>query len=140
MTANLVLAAREAALDAYIAFAPAGSKAAFASMVAPGTAFVLADGSRAVPPGVEGIGTCLLQAACALSETGYGGVVPLNSDSPRLPTALLIEAARHLLAGRDRVMLVVPSLKRTANGRVRRISHEDRQGTDRCPSAPQSLF
>ena len=105
MTANIALAAREAAIDAYIAFAPAGSETAFASIAAPGTAFVLADGSRAAPPGVEGIGACLLQAACALSENGYGVVVLLNSDSPTLPTALLVEAVRHLLAARDRVVL-----------------------------------
>jgi rSAM/selenodomain-associated transferase 1 len=99
MTANIALAAREAAIDAYIAFAPAGSEAAFASIAAPGTAFV------AAPPGVEGIGASLLQAACALSENGYGAVVLLNSDSPTLPTALLVEAVRHLLAARDRVVL-----------------------------------
>lgn len=105
MTANLALAAREAPLDAYIAFAPAGSEAQFASIVAPGTALVLADGSRAAPSGVAGFGACLLQAACALSEIGYGGIVLLNSDSPTLPTSLLVRTVRHLLSAGDRVVL-----------------------------------
>ena len=105
MTANLALAGREAPLDAYIAFAPGGTEAAFASIVAPGTAFVLADGSRAAPTGVEGLGACLVQAVCTLSERGYGGVVLLNSDSPTLPTALLVETVHRLLAAGDRVVL-----------------------------------
>lgn len=105
MTANLALAARQAPLDCYIAFAPAGCEAAFDSIVAPGTAFVLADGSRAAPPDVAGFGLCLLQAACALFERGYGAVGLLNSDSPTLPTSLLLEAAHHLLVPCDRVVL-----------------------------------
>jgi hypothetical protein len=47
MTANLARVAQDARVDPFIAFAPAGSEAAFDAIVAPGTGLVLADGSRA---------------------------------------------------------------------------------------------
>jgi len=105
MTRNLASASREIPLDAYIAFAPAGSEAAFASIVEGGTGFVLADGNAPAPAGVEGFGRCLLQAARSLFEIGYGAVGLLNSDSPTLPTALLVRAARLLLEAEDKVVL-----------------------------------
>jgi rSAM/selenodomain-associated transferase 1 len=105
MTENLALAAREAAIDPHIAFAPAGSEAAFATIVAPGTGFVLADGSAPAPTGVDGFGRCLFQAARALHDAGYGAVGLLNSDSPTLPTALLARAARLVAERPNRVVL-----------------------------------
>jgi len=105
MTRNLAAVARELPLDPYIAFAPAGSAAAFAPFVQGGTRFVLADGSAAAPAGVEGFGRCLLQAASSLFGLGYGAVGLLNSDSPTLPTSLLGDAVRLLLAPRDIVVL-----------------------------------
>ena len=89
MTSNLAVVARELPLDAYIAFAPAGSDPAFAPIVHSDTGFVLADGSAAAPAGVKGFGRCLLQAASSLFALGYGAVGLLNSDSPTLPTTLL---------------------------------------------------
>jgi uncharacterized protein len=105
MTANLARVAQDTRVDPFIAFAPAGSEAAFDAIVAPGTGFVLADGSSAAPPGIVGLGLCLLQAAAALFDAGYGAVALLNADSPTLPTSLLLEAARLLLAPRDRVVI-----------------------------------
>jgi len=105
MTANLAGVAQDARVDPFIAFAPAGSEAAFDAIVPPGTGFVLADGSRAAPPGVVGLGLCLLQAAALLFDAGYGAVALLNADSPTLPTSLLLEAARLLLVPRDRVVI-----------------------------------
>jgi uncharacterized protein len=105
MTDNLALAAREAAIDPHIAFAPAGSEAAFGSIVAPGIGFVLADGSHPAPAAVEGFGRCLFQAAHALHDAGYGAVGLLNSDSPTLPTSLLVRAARLVAEHPDRVVL-----------------------------------
>ncbi len=105
MTANLALAGREIAIDPYVAFAPAGSEAAFSAIVEPGTGFVLADGSRPAPLGVGGFGRCLLQAAQALHDLGYGSVGLLNSDSPTLPTSLLVRAARLAAERPDRVVL-----------------------------------
>src|ERR1700674_1804296 len=105
MTENLALAAREAAIDPHIAFAPAGSEAAFGSMVAPGTGFVLADGGLPAPAGVDGLGRCLLQAVHALHDFGYGAVGLLNADSPTLPTSLLVRAVRLVTERPDRVVL-----------------------------------
>src|SRR5690242_10420642 len=68
MTQMLAAAGRAAPVDGYIAFAPAGTEASFAPIVAPGTGFVLADGSIDAPPGVEGFGRCLLQAARGLFD------------------------------------------------------------------------
>jgi uncharacterized protein len=105
MTANLALAAQQAPVDAYVAFAPAGSEADFGPILAPGTALVLADGSCDAPSTVAGIGRSLLQAARTLLGRGYGAVILLNSDSPTLPTALLVKAVCRLLVARDRVVL-----------------------------------
>jgi len=105
MTDNLALAARDAAIDPHIAFAPAGSETAFATIVAPGTGFVLADGSHPAPAGVDGFGRCLFQAAQALHDAGYGAVGLLNSDSPTLPTSLLVRACELATGRPDRVVL-----------------------------------
>jgi uncharacterized protein len=99
MTQMLARAGRHAAIDAYIAFAPAGSEASFAPIVASGTGTVLADGAIDAPPGVVGFGRCLLQAAQSLFARGYGAVGLLNSDSPTLPAELIVETARLLAEG-----------------------------------------
>jgi uncharacterized protein len=105
MTQMLARAGRAAAIDGYIAFAPAGSEASFAPIVAPGTGTVLADGAIEAPAGVIGFGCCLLQAAQSLFARGYGAVGLLNSDSPTLPAELMVAAARLLLAPGDRAVL-----------------------------------
>ena len=105
MTRMLVSAGPAAAIDGYIAFAPAGSEASFTPIVAPGTGYVLADGAIDAPPGVIGFGRCLWQAAQALFARGYGAVGLLNSDSPTLPLNLIVEAARRLAAPGDRAVL-----------------------------------
>jgi uncharacterized protein len=105
MTEMLVAAGRATAIDGYIAFAPAGSEASFAPIVAPGTDFVLADGAIDAPPGVVGFGRCLLQAARALFARGYGAVGLLNSDSPTLPPELIVAAKRLLAAPGERAVL-----------------------------------
>jgi uncharacterized protein len=105
MTQMLVSAGRATAIDGYIAFAPAGSEASFAPIVAPGTGFVLADGAIDAPPGVIGFGRCLLQAARALFAHGYGAVGLLNSDSPTLPAELIIATARRLAVPGERAVL-----------------------------------
>jgi glycosyltransferase A (GT-A) superfamily protein (DUF2064 family) len=105
MTQMLVSAGRAAPIDGYIAFAPAGSDGSFARIVPPGTGYLLADGAIDAPPGVTGFGRCLLQAAQALFSRGYGAVGLLNSDSPTLPAALIVEAERLLAAPGDRAVL-----------------------------------
>ena len=98
ITANLALAALDVPLAPYVAFAPAGTEALFAGLLAPGTGLVLADGAIAPPPGVTGFGLALLHAMQALFAEGYGGVCVLNSDSPDLPTEVLRDATRRLMA------------------------------------------
>ena len=105
MTANLALAARTMPIDAYVAFAPAGSEAAFDGALEPGTGFVLADGSAPAPAGIVGLGASLLQAVSSLLNAGYAGVGLLNADSPNLPTARLTGAARLLRSPGERVVL-----------------------------------
>ncbi len=105
MTQMLAAVGRTAPVDGTIAFAPAGSEASFAPIVAPGTGYVLADGAIDAPAGVIGFGRCLLQAARGLFALGYGAVGLLNSDSPNLPAELIVEAARLLAQPGDRAVL-----------------------------------
>jgi uncharacterized protein len=105
ITENIALAARAAPLHSYIAYAPAGEEPAFNGHLADRTALVLADGSPPMPPGVSGFGRSLLHAAQALFARGYGAVCLVNSDSPTLPTSLLLKAANELLAPGERVVL-----------------------------------
>lgn len=105
VTENVQRAAREAPIRGCIAYAPAGAEALFDGHLAEGTGLVLADGSPLLPPRVQGFGRCLLHAMQAMLETGARAACVLNSDSPTLPTALLVEAANVLLEQPDRVVL-----------------------------------
>jgi rSAM/selenodomain-associated transferase 1 len=105
ITENIRLAAREAAIDPWVAYAPAGLEMLFHGMLASGTRLVLADGEIATPDAVQGFGRSLLHAARALFERHYGAVCLLNADSPTLPTAVLVRAAQALAAPGDRVVL-----------------------------------
>jgi len=104
-TENIRAAARETPIAGHVAFAPAGLGDLFDGMLAEGTGLVLADGTGEMPPGVEGLGRSLLHATRALFAQGYGSVCLLNSDSPTLPTALLVRAARLLAEPGDHVVL-----------------------------------
>jgi uncharacterized protein len=105
ITENIALAARVVPIHGCIAYAPADAAAWFAGHLAEGTGLVLADGSPPMPPDVQGFGRCLLHAAQAILAAGFGAVCLLNSDSPTLPTAVLMHAARALLAPGERVVL-----------------------------------
>ncbi|MGA3403007.1 MAG: TIGR04282 family arsenosugar biosynthesis glycosyltransferase [Acetobacteraceae bacterium] len=105
MTENIREAARAVPMAGFVAYAPAGCEALFDGMLAPGTALVLADGSIGVPSGVDGFGRSLLHAATSLLARGYSAVCLVNSDSPTLPTAFLLEAAEVLARPGDRMVL-----------------------------------
>ena len=96
---NLVEAARHASIDPFVAYAPLGHEARFDGMLPPIARLVLADGAGGDAPGVDGFGRVLLHATRALFAQGYAAVAVLNADSPTLPTAELVRAARLLLAG-----------------------------------------
>ena len=105
ITENIALAARAAEIHGYVAYAPVGSETTFAGMLADGTCLVPADGANVSIPGVSGFGRSLLQAAQTLFVRGHDAVCLLNSDSPTLPTRLLVEAAEALAEPGDRVVL-----------------------------------
>ncbi len=104
MTENLRLAAQQVEITGYVAFAPAGLEHLFDGVLAPGTGLLLADGTADMPDTVQGFGRSLLHATGALFARGHSAVCVLNSDSPTLPTACLVQAARNL-ASRGGVVL-----------------------------------
>lgn len=105
ITENIALAGRAVAIHGCIAYAPMGGERWFDGHLAEGTGFVLADGSPPMPDNVQGFGRCLLHAAQAMLGSGFGAACVVNSDSPTLPTELLVQAARVLLAPGERVVL-----------------------------------
>ena len=140
ITENIALAARSVPIHGCVAYAPAGDEAAFAGHLAEGTGLVLADGSPPMPPDVHGLGRCLLHAAQVLFAAGFGAVCLVNADSPTLPTACLIRAARALLVPGDRIVLgatddggyYLLGMRATPPAPVRRhrLEHEQCRGGD----------
>ncbi len=102
---NIALAALETPIAGYIAYAPSGQEALFDGHLATGTGLLLADGSPSMPSDVQGFGRCLLHAILALLAPGHQAAVVLNSDSPTLPTSLLVHTARVLALEGDRIVL-----------------------------------
>jgi rSAM/selenodomain-associated transferase 1 len=102
---NIDLASRFAPIEVYAAYAPRGSEPALRAHVSPRTRLLLADGSAPMPQGVDGFGRCLLQAMEGMLGDGNTAACVLSSDCPTLPTRLLIEAARILLAPGERGVL-----------------------------------
>jgi rSAM/selenodomain-associated transferase 1 len=105
MTDNILLAARDADISGYVAYAPSGAESMFDGKLAPGTRLVLADGADAAIAAVLGFGRSLLHAAQSLFARKHDAVCLLNSDSPTLPTELLSRAAAALSAKGDRIVL-----------------------------------
>ncbi len=97
-TESLQDAALRAPIAGYVAYAPAGSQALLEPHLAPGTGMLLADGSPPMPAGVEGFGRCLLHAVRELLSRGHAAACVLSSDTPTLPTQVLVETAQALLA------------------------------------------
>jgi rSAM/selenodomain-associated transferase 1 len=105
ITENIALAAKQARISGYIAYAPAGGEALFDGHLASGTGFLLADGTPPMPADVQGFGRCLLHAIQGMLDSGHESAVVLNSDSPTLPTDILVRTAAALAADGDRVVL-----------------------------------
>ena len=102
---NIGLAGKFVPIHGCIAYAPAGSEVLFDGHLAAGTGLVLADGSPEVPDDVVGFGRCLLHAIRSMLGQGFAAACVLNSDSPTLPTSLLVQAARALLEPGERIVL-----------------------------------
>jgi hypothetical protein len=105
MTENIAIAAPDSGIYPYVAYAPAGHEALFGGNVAAGTRFIIADGAGVTAPAVQGFGRCLFHAVQSLFDLGHDAVCLLNSDSPTLPTSLLVGAAAALAEEGDRVVL-----------------------------------
>jgi uncharacterized protein len=94
---NLLAAARQASIAGYMAFGPPGCEAFFQ------------DGFHSdiglFEAWLPGFGDCLHLAVREMLERGHRSAVVLNSDSPTLPTALLVEAADFLARPGDCAVL-----------------------------------
>jgi rSAM/selenodomain-associated transferase 1 len=94
---NVIAASRAVPIHGHVAYAPPGSEPVFRALL-PAAIGLL-------PPRRSGLGHSLADAARDLLAAGYGSVCLVNSDSPNLPTAFLIEAVMTLRAPGDRVVL-----------------------------------
>jgi rSAM/selenodomain-associated transferase 1 len=105
MFGNIALAARQAPIAGYAAYAPVGTEAAMKALMPRGMDLILADGTAPMPEDVRGFGRCLLHAIEGLFALGHRAGCVLNSDSPTLPTACLVRAAQVLMEPGHRIVL-----------------------------------
>lgn len=94
---NLLRAARYASIAGYAAVAPRGAEDFFHGVLP--AAIGLIDAC------LPNFGDCLLRTVKELLARGHQSAVVLNSDSPTLPTALLVETAEALARPGERVVL-----------------------------------
>jgi rSAM/selenodomain-associated transferase 1 len=94
---NIAAAAKHAPVAAYMAFGPPGSNAFFAG--------ILPSSVGLIESWYPDFGDCLFNAIDRVLDRGHLSAVVLNSDSPTLPTSLLIETAEVLAGPGDRAVL-----------------------------------
>jgi uncharacterized protein len=97
MVGNLLSAGDDAAIAGYVAFAPTGSEAFFDQALPPDIGLINAC--------LPSLGDCLVHTLNEIFARGHAAAVVLNSDSPTLPTALLVETAAILAQPGERVVL-----------------------------------
>jgi len=85
---NLIEAGEHASIVGYAAYGPPGAEAFFSETLPPAIGLIEA--------WLPNFGDCLLRAIEQLFARGHSAAVVLNSDSPTLPTALLVETAEVL--------------------------------------------
>lgn len=93
---NILAASAEASIAGYMAFGPSESRPFFRENL-PGEIGL-------IEAWYPDFGDCLYYAVAALLQRGHRDAVVLNSDSPTLPTALLVETAQVLARPGDRVV------------------------------------
>ena len=106
ITENIAPAARDAPIHGFVAYAPAGTRELVRRP--PRRGHRLRAGRRLAADAARCAGLRPLPAACGAGDAcarAIGAVCLVNSDSPTLPTAFLVEAARALLAPGDRMVL-----------------------------------
>jgi len=94
---NLLRAARHRSITGYVAFAPRGSEDFFRA--------ILPEAIGLIDACLPTLGECLWRTVEGLLGRGHRSAVVLNSDSPTLPTALLVETAERLAEPGERVVL-----------------------------------
>ena len=94
---NIATAAEHAPIAAYMAFGPPGSNAFFEG--------ILPSSVGLIKSWYPNFGDCLFNAIDQVLDRGHLSAVVLNSDSPTLPTSLLIETAEVLARPGDRAVL-----------------------------------
>jgi rSAM/selenodomain-associated transferase 1 len=97
VAANIATAGQQASIACYMAYGPPGATAFFQSHFPPSVGLI-----ESWHPN---FGDCLFVAIEAVLARGHASAVVLNSDSPTLPTALLVETARVLARPGDRAVL-----------------------------------
>jgi uncharacterized protein len=107
-TENLAAASLFAPILGYAAYAPLGSESLLLPHLALRTTCLLADGSMSMPDGVDGFGRCLFHAIKGQFDQGHAAACVLSSDTPTLPTAFLVNAAKSLLEGDERRVVLGP--------------------------------
>jgi len=94
---NVLAASAEASIAGYMAFTPPQSKPFFEANLPRAIGLI-----EACHPT---LGECLVATIARLLELGHRCAVALNSDSPTLPTSLLLEAVAALAEPGDRAVL-----------------------------------
>jgi hypothetical protein len=94
---NLLLASAEASIAGSIAYGPPGSEAFFRTHMPASIALH--------EVWCPGFGACLMEALRLQFAAGHGAACVLNSDSPTLPVAALVEMVRVLAEPGDRAVL-----------------------------------
>jgi rSAM/selenodomain-associated transferase 1 len=97
IAANLVAAGHRTAIRGYMAYGPAGAEPFFTDNL-PGEIGL-------IESWLPNFGDCLFKAIEGLFAAGHASAVVLNSDSPTLPTELLIQTAETLARPGDRAVL-----------------------------------
>jgi len=94
---NILAASAQAAIGGYVAYGPAETQAFFQQNLPREIALIEAS--------YPSLGDCLDHAIAQLLARGHHAAVVVNSDSPTLPTSLLVEAAALLMRPGERVVL-----------------------------------
>jgi uncharacterized protein len=94
---NLLSARSHTAIAGYVAFAPAGTEAFFDETLPSDIGLIGAC--------LPSLGDCLVHTIKEIFARGHAAAVVLNSDSPTLPTALLVETAAVLAQPGERAVL-----------------------------------
>jgi rSAM/selenodomain-associated transferase 1 len=97
MSANMLAASKRMNVSGYMAFGPPESIGFFRTMLPPGIGLI--------ESWLPSFGDCLFGAISQLLALGHEAAVVLNSDSPTLPTSLLLDTARFLARPGDRAII-----------------------------------